>query len=337
MAIYFMQINTVGRGSGRRATAAAAYRSGERIRDERSGELHNYSSRRDVLHSEIFLPGQFAGSPVAWARNRESLWNAAEHAEKRHNANTAREYEVTLPHELDPQRRIALARAFANEITERYKVAVDLAVHEPRPDGDSRNFHAHLLTTTREITPTGLGAKVGLDMSARERGRRDLPDHRHEYRSVRERWAALTNDALREANFTARVDHRSLAEQGLDKEPQPRIPIKHFKMEQRGVRSEVAERLRAEYRERVQHRLIRSVETSRAQATPATTASVPQAARQQPTATSPRRDLEEVRRQARETWLQLRPKEAERAAQLPEKRAGQQAIRESEKGQESAP
>src|SRR5215469_14191212 len=314
MAIYFMQINTVGRGSGRRATAAAAYRSGERIRDERSGELHNYSSRRDVLHSEIFLPGQFAGSPVAWARNRESLWNAAEHAEKRHNANTAREYEVTLPHELDPERRIALARALAREIAERYKVAVDLAVHEPRPDGDSRNFHAHLLTTTR-----------------------DIPDHRHEYRSVRERWAALTNDALREANFTARVDHRSLAEQGLNKEPQPRIPIKHFKMEQRGVRSEVAERLRAEYHERVQQRLIRSEETSRAQATPATTASVPQAARQQPTATSPRRDLEEVRRQARETWLQLRPKEAERAAQLPEKRAGQQAIRESEKGQESAP
>src|SRR5215472_4820467 len=256
MAIFRMEISSVARGAGRRATSAAAYRSGERIRDERTGELFNHTRRRDVLHTEILLPSHFEGEHAAWARNRERLWNTAEHAEKRHNSRVAREYQVSLPAELDAARRVALARAFAREIAERYKIAVDLAVHEPRPDGDSRNFHAHLLTTTREITPTGLGAKVGLDMSARERRRRDLPDHRQEYRSVRERWAALTNDALREANVAARVDHRSLAEQGLDKEPQPRIPIKHFKMEQRGIRSEVAERLRAEYRERVQQRVI---------------------------------------------------------------------------------
>jgi ATP-dependent exoDNAse (exonuclease V) alpha subunit len=338
MAIFFMQINTVGRGSGRHATAAAAYRAGERIRDERSGVLHNYSQRRDVLHSEIFLAGQFDGKPVTWARNRESLWNTAEHAEKRHNANTAREYEVTLPHELDPERRITLARALAREIAERYKVAVDLAVHEPRPDGDSRNFHAHLLTTTREITPTGLGAKVGLDMSARERRRRDLPDHSQEYRSIRARWAVLTNEALREANIAARVDHRSLAEQGVDKEPQPRIPLKHLKMEQRGIRSEVAERLRAEYRERVRQRMERATETSRAQATAASTSQSWQPVSRQSSLTAPTRDLEEVRRQAREAWLRLRPpKEAERVGQLPDKHAAQQSSRESERGEEPAP
>src|SRR6201987_3036663 len=112
----------------------------------------------------IFLPSQFEGAPIAWARNRERLWNAAEHAEKRRNSRVAREYQVTLRAELDGVRRVALARAFAREIAERYKVAVDLAVHEPRPDGDPRNVHAHLLTTTREVTPTGLGRKAGLDM-----------------------------------------------------------------------------------------------------------------------------------------------------------------------------
>ncbi|HEY8052827.1 MAG TPA: MobA/MobL family protein, partial [Steroidobacteraceae bacterium] len=54
--------------------------------------------------------------------------------------------------------RMTNAGDFSQEIAERYKVAVDLAVHEPRPDGDARNFHAHLLTTTREVTPAGLGA-----------------------------------------------------------------------------------------------------------------------------------------------------------------------------------
>jgi ATP-dependent exoDNAse (exonuclease V) alpha subunit len=254
MAIFRMQISSVARSAGRRATAAAAYRAGERIRDERSGELHNYSRRRDVLHTEIFLPSQFDGVPIAWARNREKLWNTAEHAEKRHNSRIAREYQVSLPSELDAGQRLALARSFSREIAERYKVAVDLSVHEPRADGDPRNFHAHLLTTTREVTPAGLGAKTGLDMTPLERRRRELPDHRQEFVNIRARWASLTNQALGDANVAVRVDHRSLAAQGIDREPLPAIPLMHLKMEQRGVPSGVAERLRSEYRARVQLR-----------------------------------------------------------------------------------
>jgi ATP-dependent exoDNAse (exonuclease V) alpha subunit len=314
VAVFYLQINSISRGAGRRATAAAAYRAGERIRDERSGELQNYSRRRDVLHAEIFLPGQFdAGSP-AWARNRERLWNTAEHAEKRHNARVAREFQVTLPSELSADQRVALARTFSREIAERYKIAVDLAVHEPRPEGDARNFHAHLLTTTREVTPAGLGAKAGLDISGRERRRRELPDHRQEYVNVRERWATLTNDALREANVAARIDHRSLAAQGIDREPLPRIPLMHLKMEQRGVRSELAESLRTEYRQRVQRRLQRSAERAETQGAAVAAGRVTDE-RAQPSATPTAQtgDLEEIRRQAREAWLRLRPKEAERA------------------------
>ena len=255
MPIFYLNISSVTRGTGRRATAAAAYRSGERIRDDRTGELYNHVRRRDILHSEIFLPSQFDGAPVTWARNRERLWNTAEHAEKRHNSRVAREFQVTLSSELDSVRRVTLARTFAREIADRYKVAVDLAVHEPPPGGDPRNFHAHLLATTREVTPAGLGAKSGLDMDWRERRRRGLPDHRQEFINVRERWATLTNEALRDANIDARVDHRSLAAQGIDREPLPAIPLMHLKMEQRGLQSGLAEHLRAEYRERVARRL----------------------------------------------------------------------------------
>ena len=317
MAVFYLQISAIGRGTGRRSTAAAAYRAGERIRDERSGELHNFSRRRDVLHTEIFLPSQFDASEAAWARNRERLWNAVEHAEKRHNARVAREYQVTLPSELSAAQRVGLARAFSREIAERYKVAVDLAVHEPRPEGDARNFHAHLLTTTREVTPAGLGAKAALEISGRERRRRELPDHRQEYVIVRERWAALTNEALREANVAARVDHRSLAAQGIDREPRPRIPLMYLKMEQRGLRSEVAERLRAEYAERVQRRLQHSAETARDQGVTATATGKAIAERidADATPTAHSNDLEEIRRQAREAWLRLRPKEAERSAE----------------------
>jgi hypothetical protein len=82
------------------------------------------------------------------------------------------------------------------------------------------------------------------------------------------------------------VDHRSYAERGIDREPLPLIPIASIKMERRGLRSEVAERIREQYRQRVAARLERAQAASPAQARPA--------------------DAEEVRRQAREAWLRLR-------------------------------
>jgi ATP-dependent exoDNAse (exonuclease V) alpha subunit len=300
--MFRLQISSISRGAGRRATAAAAYRAGERLRDERSGELHNFSRRRDVLHTEIFLPQQPGTSAAEWARSRERLWNTAEHAEKRHGARVAREFEVSLPAELPPLARIALARSFALELSERYRVAVDLAVHAPRPDSDPRNFHAHLLATTREVTPAGLGAKAGLDMAPRERRQRELPDHRQEFINVRERWASLTNEALRAANLEARVDHRSLAAQGIEREPRPRIPLAHLKMEQRGVRSELAERLRAGYRERLARRAVPAPERRDVER-------APQAAQA---------DLEEVRRLARQEWLRLRGQPAPAVARSEE-------------------
>jgi hypothetical protein len=323
MAIFYLKISSVSRGAGRRATSAAAYRAGERIKDERTAEVHNYSRRRDVLHAEIFVPSQFEGASVAWARNRERLWNTAEHAEKRYNSRVAREFQVNLPAELNSTQKLALARNFARDISDRYRVAVDLAVHAPRPGGDARNFHAHLLTTTREVTPAGLGAKTGLDMAPLERRRRELPDHRDEYVNVRERWATLTNDALREANASARIDHRSLAAQGINREPQPAIPIMHLKMEQRGVQSEMAERLRADYRARVQKRTERATEPLHA-AAPAAGAGAP----------APVRDIEEIRRQAREAWLLLRSQEAAKTAgQLHQPQTNVQTAREHETAQ----
>jgi ATP-dependent exoDNAse (exonuclease V) alpha subunit len=280
VAIFRLQINSISRGAGRRATAAAAYRAGERIRDERSGDLHNYSSRKDVLHKEIFLPSHLTGQNVHWARDRSALWNAAEQAESRRTARVAREFQVTLPAELSPEQRLRLARGFSQEVANRYKIAVDLAVHEPRAGGDPRNYHAHLLATTREATAAGLGAKAGLDLSAKEFGKLGLSTNgSQEYTAIRERWATLTNQALREAHIDARVDHRSLEAQGVAREPKPAIPLAALKMEQSGLRSEVAERLREEYSARVQ-------------------------ARQNPVVAP--KSLEDIRREAREAWLKMR-------------------------------
>jgi ATP-dependent exoDNAse (exonuclease V) alpha subunit len=290
MAIFRLQITSIARGGTHSSVGAAAYRAGEKIRDDRTNEVYNHSRRKDVTHSEIMLPDDLAGQNMDWARNRASLWNSVENAESRKNARVATEIQVTLPFELSPERRLAMARTFSQEVADHYKVAVDLAVHDPRPSGDPRNFHAHLLLTTREVSAAGLGPKAGLNMQTSERLRLGLPDISQEFTAIRERWATLTNEALAQANIEARVDHRSLAEQGIDREPKPHIPFAAYKIERAGKHSEVAESIRADYNARVQARLEQA----------ATRTSERDANR------SPPKSLEDVRREARENWLKMR-------------------------------
>ena len=251
MAIFHMEIRPIKRSAGQQATGAAAYRAGEKIRDERTGDVHNHTRRKDVRHTEIFLPSKLEASNPKWARDRVSLWNAAEAAEKLRTSRVAREYQVALPPELSREQRLALARSFSRELADRYGVAVDLAIHDPKPGRESTNFHAHLLTTTREVTPTGLGAKTGLDMHSVARAQRGLSSHSEEYSTLRERWATLTNEALREANVEARIDHRSLAAQGIDRKPLLHVPMEFYQLERKGMPKEAAERLREDYRTRL--------------------------------------------------------------------------------------
>jgi ATP-dependent exoDNAse (exonuclease V) alpha subunit len=224
MAIYYLRVKSFSRSAGKRgsrSTSAAAYRSGERIRDSRTGAVYDHTQRKDVLHKEILLPekGEATGKDLDWARDRARLWNAAEHAEARSNARVAREYTVALPFELGRSQQVALARTFARELADRYGCAVDMAVHAPRHD--PRNFHAHLLTTTREITPDGLGPKTAIELSGTERHRRGLARAADEYIGIRERWATLTNEALHEANVSARVSHLGRAARTESQELQP--------------------------------------------------------------------------------------------------------------------
>jgi MobA/MobL family len=270
MAIYFLNLKTFGRSGGSSAVSAAAYRAGERIRDERTGRTYDHAGRQDVLHKEIMLPSLFAADEMAWAKDRGILWNSAEHAEARSNARTAREYLVALPAELSLQARISLVAGFSRELVERYRFALDIAIHAPRdfPGSDPRNFHAHLLATTREATTAGLGAKTALEWSDTQRRQNGLGPAIGELLHVRERWAMAANSALEQAQVNARIDHRSLHAQGIDREPWPHIPRAAFEMERRGYYSVVAERIRAEHQARVESRLQRATQHEQTVAAP---------------------------------------------------------------------
>ena len=227
MANYHLSVQTIGRGAGRSACAAAAYRAGEAIHDQRTGLDHDYTRRSGVEHTQIVAP---ADAP-AWSQDRQALWNEAESAESRKNSQTAREVEVSLPAELTSDQQQALALDLARELAERHQVAVDVAIHEPGREGDDRNHHAHMMMTTRQIAPDGFGPKTR-EWNGREG--RETVGH------WRERWADLQNERLAEHGHDARVDHRSLADQGVDREPQQHLGPTAAAIERRGEEPERA-------------------------------------------------------------------------------------------------
>lgn len=207
MAIFHFSTKSISRGKGQSIVASAAYRSGEKIYDERQGRNWDYTHRAGVEHTEIVLP---EGAPE-WAKSRGELWNQAEKAEKRKDACVGREFEIALPAELNAEERKKIAVDFAREIAERHKCAVDISIHLPDKKGDQRNHHAHVLLSTRRLEADGFGAKTR-ELDAKE-SRGELVVH------WRERFADLTNTALERNGQSERVDHRSLKAQGIDREP----------------------------------------------------------------------------------------------------------------------
>ena len=188
-----------------------------------------------------------------WARDRATLWNSVERTSVR-NARLGREVMVVLPGELSAPQRAQLARRFGQELADRYLGGVDVTVHPPRSGSDDIGHHAHILMTPRRVTPEGIGARTILELSGTELHLRGLGPSKGELLLIRERWAGVTNEALRDAGLDVRVDHRSLKARGIDREPGLVLPRKIFCMERRYGPSRVGNFLRAEYRERVEAR-----------------------------------------------------------------------------------
>ena len=231
MALYHLSMKPISRASGRSSVAAAAYRAAECLENERDGIVHDFSRRSGVEHAEIVIP---AGADAEWAKKRSALWNAAEASEKRKDARVAREIEVSLPHELSGEQRLALTREFAQGLADRYGVAVDFAIHSPHGKTDIRNHHAHIMMTTRKAGPDGLGEKSDLELENKKLQALGLPTSHEQLRDIRVGWEQRTNEHLARAGLDIRVDHRSHQERGLEIEPTQHMGVHATQMERRG-------------------------------------------------------------------------------------------------------
>jgi len=214
LAIFHCSLRVFSRADGASAVAAAAYRAGAELMDDRLGFAHHYQHRKGVASSFILAPPEAPETTY----NRALLWNAAEAAETRKNSRVAREIILALPHELSAASREALVRDQSQWMVNRYGVAVDAAIHTPvEGDGhDRRNHHAHLLFTTREVTKDGLGKKTRI-LDDKEQGPQEVE-------LIRSVWETFVNDALEHEGFPeAKIDRRTLEDQGIDRVPQVHI------------------------------------------------------------------------------------------------------------------
>lgn len=217
----------ISRSAGKSAVAAAAYRTATRLRDPRTGDVHDFIRRRR---------GVLAVGRVGWDGDTQSLWAAVETSETRKNSTTAREIVVALPAELSAEDSAALTHAFARTLRSRHGVAVEWAMHAPGRGGDQRNRHAHIMATTRRSDGRRLGEKAR-ELDARDTG----PQH---VAAWRQEWERLVNEALGRAGLSARVDSRSHKAKGDGLEPVPHLGPAVVAMERRGIKTTVGERHR---------------------------------------------------------------------------------------------
>ena len=230
MASYVCQVQTIQRAAGRSAVAAAAYRAGQSLTDDRLAMEFDFAGKTGIEHTEILAPD---GAPAAF-KTREGLWNAAEKSERRKDAVPAREILLALPHELDFEQRRALVRDFvAKHVVARGMIA-DIAMHQPGKEGDQRNFHAHVLVTTRRVGPDGFGRKEPAWWSPQQ------------VRDWRSGWAEIQNEHLRRhlGPDAPQVSHLSLAEQGIDRTPTEHLGPSVTAMERRNEATDRGDRNR---------------------------------------------------------------------------------------------
>ena len=243
MAIYHLCIKIISRGKGKSAVAASAYRSGEKIKNEYDGIVHDFTRKGGIAHTEILLP---QNAPQEFS-DRGTLWNSVEKIEKSKNSQLAREIEVALPKELDREKQINLVREYVKENFVKVGMCADIALHD-KNDG---NPHCHILLTMRPLNEdTTWGAKSKKEYILDENGEKvKLKNGNYKTRKInttdwneqdkaeewRKAWADITNKYLEENSIQEKVDHRSYQRQGIEQIPTIHLGVSATQMEKKGI------------------------------------------------------------------------------------------------------
>ncbi|QAS31494.1 nickase (plasmid) [Lactiplantibacillus plantarum] len=227
MAIFHMSFSNISAGKGRSAIASAAYRSGEKLFDDKEGRYYFYA--RSVMPESFILTPKNA---PAWASDREQLWNEVERKDRRANSRYAKEFNVALPVELIEDEQKELLTKYVQENFVDEGMVADVAIHRDHPD----NPHAHVMLTNRPFNSDGTwgikskkqyildenGNKTYTGTSKYPKSRKILMvdwDKKEKIIEWRHNWAVSVNQVLEQKNIPERISEKSFTEQGIDDTP----------------------------------------------------------------------------------------------------------------------
>ena len=207
--------NKAGQGKNRNTNnqsvvKAAAYRSGEDLHREKTGEVAKYKNRANsILWTGIY---GFSNAP-RWTKDRQKLWNKVEAVETKKGSRQAREIVLAFPHEFDLEtQKTMLADFISSNLTSRGMIA-DAAIHAPDKESDSRNYHAHILLTTRTID------QETSEFSNNKYGGRKWND-KALHKAWKTDWAVRVNRQFAEAGIDKEYDPATYRLIGVNKIPQ---------------------------------------------------------------------------------------------------------------------
>ncbi|CAM3655930.1 MobA/MobL family protein [Psychrobacter glaciei] len=268
---FHLAVSAVSKAKNHSVVAKSAYNSGSKLVDEQSGVVHDYTSKakdrilnlvdsdgtkytqvieKNVVHTALLTP-TIAGD---LAVTREGFWNDIERIETRKNAQLGTEIDVMFPDGITADQRIVLAERYAQTLSDRYNVLVDVAIHRPHShekhvrevevvELTSRNFHAHILLSSREIVADVEGyalsaRKNWLQWSTEERLSKGLNGRGDELKYQRTLWADMANELLPK-NKT--ISEKSYRELGINRLPKMKLGKSLYKDILKGNRSVIHE------------------------------------------------------------------------------------------------
>lgn len=256
MAIYHFSTKPISR-KHKSSVAVSAYINAEKYTDERTNRTFDYSNKKGVLDSQCYA---FDENNNRIELKNTDLWNGSEQAEAKNkrqdSARTAREYIVAVPHELfekDKKEGVKCIVNFCDKLAQKYNVAVEFALHDQDYDDQgngNKNYHFHLITTTRAVTFDDqnnivFGKKTAFEMSDSDLKKMGEKRTKDQLVDIRKMWADVANKYLEKHDFDERIDHRTLKEQGLNRKPKIRLSMADSEKEKVGIRTKAGDYNRA--------------------------------------------------------------------------------------------
>lgn len=262
------------KGTTKSALAVAAYRMGLSLTDERTSITYDYSKRKGVISATTYLPDGASSQYLEPSK----LWNAAEAAAgDSTRLNTSHEFQLSLPHELSKEDMQQLVDEYCEHLVKKYGVGVSASMHSPKErdsakvnnESSSKNYHVHILMTTRRIGPYGLEGMQIPDFSLRDEKlipkheellRREVKTGNQRIAEERTKWAELINKKYMELDMGIEVTAESNLRSGLKLERKHNLTLAESKAAMRASKNEEDMPHRAEINNLINEKNERQIE-----------------------------------------------------------------------------